>query len=151
MKKSVARNWLEDGCSWKEQTVLFCCMRGPDCGGSPEIKAWVRWIRAIVLHNAAPRKTFMEKVILKPIEQIAIDNPLAFDMLPVHFFGHFLHALQVIGYRHPINTIATTAERAYLQLCEYLHVYPEYPEAMGIRLEDELDEVQADGQQTEAS
>ena len=134
---SVLQDWVTK-LSWKEQTVLLCCLRGPDSGGSPEIKAIIRWIRKRVLENAAPSKTFMRDEMLTAIEEIAQQSPLILDMLPVHFFSHFLHALEVIAYRHPHHTTQSIAMSMYEDLCEYLHIEPEKRWAMTVRLKDEV-------------
>jgi hypothetical protein len=134
---SVVRPWVTT-CTWKEQTVLFCALRGPDSNGSPELKAWTRWIRSIVLQNAAPKKTFMRREEAWSIGELAEQKPLVFDMLPVHFLTHFMHAVQVIGCRHPDSDVTTVALIAYGELCEYLHVRPELMQQMTARLQDEV-------------
>jgi hypothetical protein len=136
---SVVRSWVIDHCTWKEQTVLLCAMRGPDAGGSPEIKAVVRWLRRTVLQNAAPVKTFMEAVAWPRFADLTAARPLAPDTLPVHYLGHLMRACQVIGYRHPEPKIAGRAESAYVDLCKFLHVEPETPKSTTLRLADEVD------------
>jgi len=138
MNKSVLKEWVTIHCTWKEQTVLLCAIRGPDAGGSPQLKAWTRWIRSVVLNNAAPHKTFMRAERVTPILKLAEESPLVFDMLPVHFLGHLMHALEVIGYRHHSQSIANDAREGYRQLCEYLHLTPETKQQMEDRLKDEV-------------
>lgn len=133
----VVQEWLEN-CSWKEQTVVLCALRGTDSGGSPVIKSMTRWIRRTSLNNAAPRKTFMRDEGFPGVKDMAEETPIAFDMLPVHFLGHLMHALEVIGYKHPDILTATSARLAYHGLCEYLHLNPESEEQMSDRLRDEL-------------
>ena len=132
----VVKEWLAE-CSWKEQTVVLCALRGTDTSGSPELKAMTRWIRRVALHNAAPRKTFMREEPFLRIKEAAETRPLIFDMLPVHFLGHLTHAFEVIGYRHPEKAVGEQAITAYYDLCEYLHVNPESGEQMALRLKDE--------------
>ncbi len=97
-----------------------------------------RWIRRTSLNNAAPHKTFMRDEGFPRVKDVAEDTPIAFDMLPVHFLGHLMHALEVIGYRHPHSPTARDAWEAYCDLCEYLHLNPESEEQMLNRLKDEL-------------
>jgi|SRR6185295_865856 len=137
MTTSVLQNWLEL-CTWKEQTVLLCALRGTDAAGTPELKAWVRWLRSIILKNAAPNKTFMKPELLTHFEVIAAYTPLCLDMLPVHYLTHLMHALQVIANRHPLLDISKRAYRAYHDLVNYLHLKPESSEEMFIRLKDEI-------------
>lgn len=138
-RRCVVRLWLLENCSWKEQTVILCALRGADSAGSPEIKAITRWIRRTVLENAAPNKTFMRDEGFPSLADLAEKSPLVLDMLPVHFLSHLMHAMQVIGERHPDVDIAERASKAYRDLCDYLHLVPESSEAMDNRLADEVD------------
>lgn len=138
MFNNVLQDWVSDNLTLKMQTVLLCALRGPDANGSPDLKAWTRWIRSIVLKNAAPNKTFMRQDSFVGIDVIAQRMPLALDLLPVHYFSHLMHALQVIGYEHPDPGIAVTARVAYYQLADYLHLLPESKDMMHLRLSDEL-------------
>ena len=136
-QQSVLLSWLSDKCSWKEQTVVLCALRGPDSGGSPEVKSLVRWIRRVSLKNAAPDKTFMQVSPLESVFELAENKPLVLDMLPVHFLCHLMHAFQVISHRHSDFHIRVIAATAYDDLCDYLHVVPENERLMTIRLQDE--------------
>ncbi|MHC1599216.1 MAG: hypothetical protein ACXQS5_00105 [Candidatus Methanospirareceae archaeon] len=133
----VFQEWLET-LTWKEQTVLVLALRGTDMSGSKDVKLMTRWLRSIVLKNAAPKKTFMGETCFRDVDDIANDNPLSFDMLPVHFFGHLLHTFEVIAYRHPDPYIHNIALNVYTDMCKYLHINPETCEEMTIRLKDEL-------------
>jgi hypothetical protein len=137
--RSVLQPWVTERCTWKMQTVLMCALRGPDAGGDPEIKDAVRWIRRVVLWNAAPHKTFMRGVTLPSFAEIAERNPLALDMLPVHFIGHLMHAFEVIAYRYPDEMEKRAAWLRYWELCEFLHVAPEPRDAFEARLADEIE------------
>ena len=135
---SVLQPWMEE-LSWKEQTVILCALRGSDSHGSPDMKAITRWIRRVALKNAAPSQTFMRDEGFPEIYEIAEKRPLILDMLHVHFLSHMMHALQVIGYRHPDAVVANRACHAYYQICEYLHVGAELNAAMRLRLRDEVE------------
>ncbi len=137
-KTSVIQNWLHEYCSWKEQTVVLCALRGTDSCGTPVVKSITRWIRNITLRNAAPDKTFMRVEPFPNIHTVAESRPLTFDMLPVHYLGHLMHALEVIGYRHPEINISSVAQLAYYRLCDYLHLCPETLEDFTTRLTDEV-------------
>ena len=135
---TVVQEWVSSHCTWKEQTVLFCALRGTDANGSHDLKSLTRWLRKTVLKNAAPDKTFMQETEPLDIDTIANKRPLGLDMLPVHFFGHLLHAFEVVGYRHPIEETRSYASSTYLKLCIYLHVEPENQSSMTERLRDEV-------------
>lgn len=135
----VFQEWLE--ClTWKEQTVLVLGLRGPDAGGSRDVKLIIRWLRSVVLKNAAPKKTFMGETDFRQVNEIVDDSPLAFDMLPVHFFGHLLHTVEVIAYRHPDQCIRNTALNTYIELCEFMHINQETDSEMTERLKDEIEQ-----------
>ena len=135
---SVLNEWVTESCSWKEQTVLLCALRGTDANGSPALKAWTRKIRGEVLYNAAPNKTFMQQTSLVSFRDIAENYPLLLDMLPVHFLGHLMHACQVLGLRHPVEPTRRVFWEAYVDLCDYLHVNAETATEMRLRLKDEV-------------
>ncbi len=139
MTNSVLKDWVVEKCSWKEQTVLLCALRGADFNGSPELKAWTRKIRREVLANAAPGKTFMQQEAILSFKFIADRYPLKLDMLPVHFLSHLMHACQVLGAYHPQYPTRHLFMDAYIDLCDYLHVNPENVAAMAERLKDEID------------
>ena len=137
MKELVLKDWLKN-LTFKEQTVLLCILRGTDSGGSDEIKSWIRLIRRTVLKNAAPNKTFMRKEDVSRFLYIEKHNPLILDMLPVHFLSHLMHAVEIIGYKHPDNDTRDFFWLAYRDLCDYMHINPETREQMNNRLNDEL-------------
>ncbi len=133
----VMQDWLF-ALTLKEQTVLLLSLRGSDIGATVEVKSLTRWIRSIVLRNAAPDKTFMKRTYFGRIIDMAEANPPAFDMLSVHVFGHLMHAFEIIGYKHPDTVVRAKALQAYLDLCEYMHVNPETEVEMSARLSDEV-------------
>jgi hypothetical protein len=134
--KLVVQKWVYEKCSWMEQTVIFCGLRGVDFAGNSKLKAYTRWFRRIVLKNANPKKTFMQKEKLYSIKSIANNSPLILDMLPVHYLTHLLHTFQVIAYRHPDKKIMQFARKQYNDLVDYLHLSIETNEKMTKRLGD---------------
>lgn len=125
---------------WKQQGTLFVALRGPDTGGTELTKPIVRWLRMLVLRNAAPHRAFAHpsKTHWKTVEEIVTENPYAFDYLPIHFFSHLKNALEVVGYSHPDDKIRARAHAGYVDLCKYLHDTPETREEMLERLKDEV-------------
>lgn len=136
-RASVLQPWVET-CSWKEQTVLLCSLRGPDISGNQDIKEWVRFIRRNTLMNADPKTSFMVPSDPPSIFSIGEKYPRVFDSLPLHFITHFLHGLQILACRHPDNGIGVTARQAYSEMCDYMHVNPEWCSEMTERLKDEV-------------
>lgn len=125
--------------SWKQQTVLLTALRGPDAGAIPALKIVTRWIRSIVVKNAAPKERFMRETEWKPIKTIIAENTSDFAMLSVHYFMHLMHGLEIIGHHHPDLTTRAKAKSGYFDMCEYMHVHPETKEELDNRLEDRVD------------
>lgn len=136
-KENVVQGWVTN-LSWKEQTVLLCGLRGPDFGATEEVKQITRWIRSVVLHNAAPEKPFMKEKTFERIKLLAEQKTFCLDFLTVHFFSHLVETFKIIAYRHPDKDVSTKALLAYKDLCEHMNLHPETKEEMTKRLLDEV-------------
>jgi hypothetical protein len=71
----------------------------------------------------------------------SIDNSLtlyinSLDAIPHHFQLHFLHAVEILGYKHPIEIIRVWWNKVYLALVHDMHLFPETEEQMDRRLGD---------------
>jgi hypothetical protein len=147
------QDWVQE-LTIMQQSVLMAALRGPDGIDKNHIaKKLLRWMRRCVLLSA-----FDKRVLDTPYEEgggsftgpscaigfeweslmhEALDNyMLATDMVPHHFQLHFLHAAEIIGYKHPHGRIANWWSAAYVRLCRDMHLYPEPLEAMDRRLGD---------------
>lgn len=136
-ERCVLQDWVVECCTWKQQTVLLCALRGTDSAGTPTVKSLTRWLRRTVLKNAAPNKTFMQDEGL-PLVAVLEEQPQSFDMLSVHFFGHLMHAFEVVGYCHPNPRVSNAATHWYHAMCNYLHIEPEPYNVFKDRLRDEV-------------
>jgi hypothetical protein len=58
------------------------------------------------------------------------------DELPAHYRDHFMHAAEVVGYKHPDPTIREFWFDVYERLVHALHVWPETEAQMDARLGD---------------
>lgn len=58
------------------------------------------------------------------------------DELPHHFQLHFMHAAEIVGYKHPDETIRDWWKMVYFELARDMHLYPEPEEQLDIRLGD---------------
>ena len=133
----VLRPWIYN-LSWKQQTTLMTCFRGPDIHSSEQIKGMIRWIRMVCLNNAAPKKKFMKKRDFFSVEEAINKEPFVFDGLPLHFWSHLLNAFVIIGYKHPEEKIRSFAYKIYIDLVNYMHLNPESEAHLDYRLSDEL-------------
>ncbi len=129
---SVVQAWLTEGCSWKEQSVLFSALRGCDGSGKDDgSKNLIHNMRAVILRDADPTSTFMEE---RPINMEVFCNNT--DHYPVHWLLHFTHAVEIVGYRHPDPETAEKWGAIYKALVYMFHFQPESDELMTLRLMD---------------
>lgn len=70
----------------------------------------------------------------------AVDDFIrAGDELPHHYYTHFMHAAEVLGYKHPHQDIRAFWYSVYERLVHALHLYPESEAQMDARLGDTID------------
>jgi hypothetical protein len=141
-----------------QQTVLLTAIRGPD--GSPKygpVKMLLRWYRRCVLLSAMDGKVLSNPFDVnggsftgpsmqappgdlldwRPTMDLLVGEYLRLvDALPHHFQLHFMHAAQIVGYRHPNEFIQSWWYRVYIRLVHDMHVHPETMAEMDKRLGD---------------
>lgn len=134
---SVVRDWVND-LTWKQQSVLFCAMRGVD--GFPKehvSKPLTRMYRRTILKCAdLDSKTgFMSGGLLN---QDVVDKFLAYelDSYPMHWLMHFMHAVEIIGYKHFDKHTRVFWRKLYISIVSAMHLLPENQERMEFRLRD---------------
>lgn len=146
-----------------QQSVLLTAVRGPD--GIPkyhDVKYLLRWYRRCVLIGALDHNVFtnpydprggsftgpsyhllashkewplkypweaeMDKILDKYLQSL--------DELPHHFQLHFMHATEIIGYKHHDERIAKWWHHVYLELVKDMHLNPESEVDLDFRLGD---------------
>jgi hypothetical protein len=157
----VLQPWLAD-ISFMQQSVLISACRGPDGLHKNHIaKVLLRWMRRCFLYSALDRR-----ILYTPYEQgggsftgpcnvgglfswppgpretTAIDEAVAqyhrtLDEVPHHFQTHFLHAAEILGYKHPDHAIRQWWNGVYCGLVKDMHLAPETESAMDYRLGDD--------------
>ena len=134
---SVLKPWVT-ALTIQMQGTLVCALRGPD--GVPRndpAKALVRALRATVVNNAkglGPDDVFMGDGtgVCKPEEvELFFDNV---DQYQHHWYLHFIHAAEIIGYTHPSDEIRRFWAAFYERAVEDLHLSPEDMDVMLRRL-----------------
>jgi hypothetical protein len=98
-------------------------------------KKFIRKYRDALLHNAVPgdiRSRFMETSIS---EEDIYYFTKSMDHYPMHWLFHFLHAVEILGYKAPID-IRGWWYRLYLKMVCALHLNIETESAMDCRLQD---------------
>jgi hypothetical protein len=159
IKGPVTQAWCH-GITFMQQTVLLTAVRGPDgIAKYHSVKYLLRWFRRCTLvssldgivltspfqdgggsfmgksydfdrHGAMVRiDTWMDKLVGQYLQSL--------DELPHHFQLHFLHAAEIVGYKHPDPTIRAWWHLTYLRLVHDMHLWPETEEQMDSRLGDD--------------
>jgi len=142
-----------------QQTVLLTAVRGPD--GLPKyggVKMLLRWYRRCILLSAidgkvltdpiepnggsftGPSLTYPATEDCEPwedlMDQVVSDYLRELDAIPHHFQLHFMHAAQIVGYKHPDDRIRAWWGRVYVRLVHDMHLFPEPEAALDRRLGD---------------
>lgn len=128
----VLRDWMGD-LPWKMQSVILSALRGPDTQYSPNLKKVVRWMRVTTQNNADPSHSYMQQEPLPSLDDI--EKEVVFSNL--HYVTHLLHAIEIIGYKHPDKGVAKTAREYYEGIArEFFHLNPETESQLEERLKD---------------
>ncbi len=139
-----------------QQTVLLTAIRGPD--GLPKygsVKMLLRWYRRCVLLSAMDGKvlpnphdnnggSFTGPSLGVPIEnwESGMDTHAdqylrELDAIHHHFQMHFMHAAEILGYKHPDERVRAWWYRLYQRLVNDMHVHAESEDEMDSRLGDD--------------
>jgi hypothetical protein len=65
------------------------------------------------------------------------------DELPAHYTTHFMHAAEILGYKHPDATVREFWHDFYDRLVHALHLWPETEAQLDLRLGDTFEGWQA--------
>lgn len=123
----------------RHQGVLVSIIRG--CDDEPrnsKTKMLTRCIREVLLvpHclDSAKASTFIEKVDDAELQRRMDDVRRDLDHLPHHFVMHLIHAIEIIGYKHPNSAIAGIWLSYYERLVRCFHMNPETEQQLDERL-----------------
>lgn len=137
-----------------QQTVLLTAIRGPD--GLPKygaVKMLLRWFRRCILSSAMDGRALMNpsdpsggsftgpscnvSENWQEAMNIHVDDYLkSLDAIPHHFQLHFMHAIEIMGYKHPNTVIREWWMSVYVRLVRDMHLYPESELQLDERLGD---------------
>lgn len=124
----------------RHQGVLVSIIRGCDHSAKEDVgKSLTRALRGLILntHCADPSKavSFIETLDAGGLGKRFIDFfRVGFDHYPTHWLMHLVHAVEVLGYHHPIPTLRAECANAYLKFCKKLHVTAESLDELEARL-----------------
>lgn len=145
--KSVLQDWVME-LPLREQGTMMTAVRGCDVepktwtstgvAYSPgrRLTAFIRWcfmVPADIREVDSQEGAFMMSTPPHPFKASE------FGHLPQHWYAHAMHALEVIGFKHPNSEVRREATRLYLAMVSNMHLSPETPHEMDLRLtEDRL-------------
>lgn len=123
---SVLQDWLVE-IPIRMQSTLALGLRGPDGIDAPETKKICRWLRSMAFKPGNP-DNFREFMLVgdapdRIIEKGACAREL--ERMPQHFYSHLMHALQVVGWRHPSTLVRKRAIELYQDMVSLMHLEPE--------------------------
>jgi hypothetical protein len=138
MGKSVLQDWVME-LGLRHQGVLVSIVRG--CDSEPRnspTKALVRCLREVILNchcgDAAKAATFIERVDDDELERRMVAVRKNLDHLPHHFVMHLIHAVEIVGYKHPSWKVRVLWLPFYTQLVAGLHLTIESEAELDARL-----------------
>lgn len=156
----VLQDWVAD-LTFMQQTVLLTAIRGPDgvAKYSPP-KMLLRWYRRCVLLSSMEAEG--QRVLRtpyaygggsftgpsyeptglvhdwRPLMSDRVSEYLReLDAIPHHFQLHLLHAVEILGYKHPDDDVRTWWRETYLRLVHDMHLWPETEDQLDLRLGDD--------------
>ena len=168
MGKPVIQDWVTE-LTFMQQTVLLTAVRGPDGTPKyGPVKMLQRWFRRCVLVSSLDGEdltnpydkrggSFMGPSYEPPLKHIRsasadhvlhwedamseiVDEYLrTLDALPHHYQLHLMHAVEIVGYKHPDKRIRSWWKSVYLRLVKDMHLNPETEAALDDRLSDSRD------------
>lgn len=162
MSKNVLQDWVRE-LSYMQQSVLISAVRAPDgIRKDHPVKVLMRWYRRCTLICSFTGEAFTDAFsagggsFTGPFTyshvsamgmsqemglQTALDKTREIylrhvDELPHHFQLHFMHAAQIIGYKHSDQRTRYWWLHFYHMIVNDAHLWPETEEQMDLRLSD---------------
>ncbi len=111
--------------------MLLTALRG--CDGvfkEDASKPLVRHLRQTVLVNADDRSKFMFDARPDEVDDFISD----IDHYPIHWYTHFMHAAEIVAYKHPVLAYRTMWLAVYYRMADALHLRHETVEELDHRL-----------------
>jgi hypothetical protein len=153
---SVLQPWVER-LPLMQQSVLISSVRGPDTLAKYHLSKYLlRWFRRCVLISAFEKTvltdphdprggSFTGPIESESLDELASHYLRSVDELPLHFHLHFVHAAEIVGYKHPDDQIREWWRNFYLAAVRDMHLHHESEEELDQRLGDNLNDWQTMG------
>lgn len=152
--RTVMQTWV-CGLSFMQQSVLITCVRSPDGLEKNHVaKLLLRWFRRCVMLNSFEHRAMETPFELgggsftgpstgnndpdwhKAMDDVLTRYLLKIDEIPLHFHLHFMHASEILGYKHPIIYTKEWWHRTYNRIVNDMHLHTEFEWEMNKRLGD---------------
>lgn len=160
----VTQEWTHS-LTCMQQTVLLTAVRGPDgIAKYHPSKFMLRWYRRCVLLGALDHNVFSnphdprgrsftgpsyiltadqardaangKHLWYDPMQDVFDKYLQSLDELPHHFQLHFMHAAEIVGYKHPDGLIRSWWHYVYEELVNDMHLNIETESKLDFRLGD---------------
>lgn len=145
--KSVLQDWVME-LPLRFQGTLMTAVRG--CDNEPK-----QWVKTGVAYSPGRKLTaFIRWCFMNPADAREVDSqegafmmsnppepfkPSELGHLPLHWYTHVMHALEIIGYCHPNKDVKLTALCMYDKMVVTLHLNSEsYGQLMTRLTEDRI-------------
>lgn len=148
---SVVPTWVRT-LPLQQQSVLLLATRGPDGAGKDHrCKRLVRVYRGTLFKAARHGRllsadrtdcegdTFMDRRPLRDPDwwrEVVREWVHSMEELPHHYVTHFVHGVEILGYKHPDPVERGCWHLAYLSAVDALHLSPESEVELDVRLAD---------------
>jgi len=162
---NVIQEWVQT-LPMMQQTVLLTAVRGPDgVEKYNPVKYLLRWYRRCLLLSAIDGKVLdnpfdenggsftgpswdVSRMAVRGVVGGILPNWEAhmatvvgaylqgLDAIPHHFHMHLMHAVEIMGYKHPDLRIAAWWRTVYYRFVNDMHLQPETEEQLDRRLGD---------------
>lgn len=138
MQPSIIQPWAA-ALGLRHQGVLLAAVRGPDgILKDDPIKHLQRYYRGVLLvshsGDAAKAASFMYAMNEEHFAHACADVIRSMDHYNVHYLLHFIHAVEIAGYKAGAENYGPLWRDLYLSFTKKLHVNPETEAELDARL-----------------
>ena len=135
---TIIKDWAA-ALGLRHQGVLVSAVRGCDSvvRECPS-KHLVRMYRGVLLNahcgDEKRAATFMTPFDAEEWDHDAADFLRSIDHFPNHWILHFMHACEIVGFKHPDQQIRVAFRQLYYKLAKKFHLNPESESQLDARL-----------------
>lgn len=148
--KLILKDWVTV-IGLRHQGVLLSAIRGCDSVlREDSSKYLVRVYRGILLNahcgDAAKASSFITPYDSADWSDYVDEFFRSIDHYPNHWLLHWMHACEIVGYKHPDDNIRMEFNSLYIRLVKKFHLNPETESQLDCRLNADEDKFSADNE-----